>query len=126
MSRRVQVYPPLTQYSEDKFLDVDASSNAAETSPQHVSMLSPEERFPHLHIMLRHRSLPFKEAYSREETRQVLGITDKTLGRWVDQGAIKIYDLPGICASAQDIEDCLVHRRKRPNRDQNDGSDNVL
>ena len=73
----------------------------------------PEALYPHLHVLLRLRKMAFAEAYTRKETRQILGVSEKTLQRWIDQGRLEIYGLPDVCASAADIEKCLNDCRSR-------------
>jgi hypothetical protein len=73
----------------------------------------PAELYPHLHVLLRHRGLPFRQAFSREETLLILGICDKTLGRWLEKGRLEAYDLPDVFASAADLERCLANGRRR-------------
>ena len=74
---------------------------------------NPETLYPHLHVMLRLRKIAFAEAYGREDTRRILGVSEKTLGRWIAQGRLEIYGLPDVCASAADIEKCLTDCRSR-------------
>ena len=64
--------------------------------------------FPQLNVLLELRGLQFKPAFSREETLNILGISAKTLTRWIHQGRISDWGLPGICASADGIERCLT------------------
>jgi hypothetical protein len=69
--------------------------------------------YPHLHVLLRMRKMAFAEAYTRKETREILGVSEKTLQRWIDQERLEIYGLPDVCASAADIEKCLIDCRSR-------------
>jgi hypothetical protein len=73
----------------------------------------PEALYPHLHVLLRMRKMAFAEGYTREETRKILGLSKKTLKRWIDQGFLENYGLPDVFASAADIEKCLVTRRSK-------------
>lgn len=73
----------------------------------------PEVLYPHLHVLLRIRKMPFAEAYTRKQTRELLGVSEKTLQRWIDQERLEIYGLPDVCASAADIERCLIDCRSR-------------
>jgi len=73
----------------------------------------PETLYPHLHVLLRMRKMAFAEAYTRKGTREILGVSEKTLQRWIDQGRLEIYGLPDVCASAADIEKCLIDCRSR-------------
>lgn len=69
--------------------------------------------YPHLHVLLRMRRMAFAEAYTRKETREILGISEKTMQRWIEHGRLNIYGLPDVCTSAADIERCLVDCRSR-------------
>lgn len=75
--------------------------------------VDPEVLYPHLHVLLRMRKMAFAEAYTRKQIRVLLGISEKTLQRWIDQGRLEIYGLPDVCASAADIEKCLIDCRSR-------------
>ncbi len=70
----------------------------------------PEALYPHLHVLLRMRKMAFAEGYTREETRIILGISKKTLKRWIHQKLLEDYRLPDVCASAAGIEKCLIAR----------------
>lgn len=112
-ARFVEVFPSLAKYADDKLRRETPQNPTSRANQEQSSALSPEECFPHLHALLHYHGFNFFEAYSRKETRQILGISDKTLGRWIDQGSITIYGQPDVCVSAKDIEECIVRKRRR-------------
>lgn len=113
MPKHVEVFPSLAKYADDKLRRETPQNPTSRANQEQSSALSPEECFPHLHAFLHYHCLNFFEAYSRKETRQILGISDKTLGRWIDQVSITVYGQPDVCASAKHIEECIVRKRRR-------------
>jgi|ERR1700727_1721635 DNA-directed RNA polymerase specialized sigma24 family protein len=93
------------------------SKPESQAEPSHVMTADkatsgePEALYPHLYVLLRLRRMAFAEGYTREETQKILGISKKTLKRWIDQGLLEDYRLPDVCASAAGIERCLITRR---------------
>jgi hypothetical protein len=100
-----QEYPPVISTPEQSAMKLNQEGLGR------AAYVDPAELYPHLHVLLRHRGFNFQEAYSRKETIQILGISDKTLGRWSDQGLITLYGLPDVCTSAKDLEDCIAATR---------------
>jgi hypothetical protein len=125
MTRRIPVFPELTLYNGDKLLEESPTPATSEGNLQRTSTLSPEERFPDLYVLLRHRGLEFKEAFSRQEALRLFGINERTLTRWIEQQFIYDFGLPDVFASAQDIEDCLRKRRERQKRPRSKRGDYV-
>jgi len=107
--KNVEVDPELAR-SSDSPLAFHAESSS---SMRKATSADPEVLYPHLHVLLRMRKMAIAEAYTRKETREILGVSEKTLQRWIDQGRLEIYGLPDVCASAADIEKCLIDCRSR-------------
>ena len=105
----IEVDPELARSSDSEHgFETESSPSICE-----AASADPEALYPHLHVLLKMRKMAFAEAYTREETRRILGICEKTLQRWIDQKQLETYGLPDVCASAADIEKCLLNRRCR-------------
>ncbi len=124
-SKGKEVFPGLQEYQPTTVIPEHRAGEPNHEGMGRVASVDPTELYPHLHVLLRFRGLDFKEAYSRRETLQILGISDKTLGRWADQGLITLYGLPDVCASAKDLEDCIDQTRTRPRQALAEGGEYV-
>lgn len=103
-------FPPLPQYQS---VSRDTQGATSGTSGPVPNSADPGTLYPHLSVLVGHRRSQLKECYTRHEVRVLLGISDKTLGRWLACGELEAYGLPDAFTSAADIERCLEARRNR-------------